>query len=139
MSGPRLLTVFSLGAAVAVLGAGCGHTTTAVFTATGTVKCLRDKGFTHVTTDRLKVGLIAGVAENGGIKATAPGGNVLTIAFAQSAVDAVSTKQAFRENASPFYKRHIADIMESQRNAVLVWTTSPSQDLLSTALGCLAP
>ena len=139
MSGRRLLTLLSLGAALTVLGAGCGHKSPAAFTAAGTVKCLRDKGFTHVTTDRRKVGFIAGVAENGGLKAVAPGGNVLTIAFAQNAADAVSTKQAFRENASPFYKRHMADIMESQQNAVLVWTTSPSQDLLSTALGCLAP
>lgn len=138
MSGRRLLTVFSLGAALAVLATGCGGSgSQSQYTATGTVKCLRDKGFTHATTNPHKVGFIAGVAENGGIKAVAPGGNVLTIAFAQDAADAASTKQVYRDNASPFYKRHMADIMESQRNAVLVWTTSPSQDLLKTVLGCL--
>ena len=139
MSGRRLLTVLWLGAAVAVLAAGCGGGSgQSQYTATGTEKCIREKGFTHVTTNPHKVGFIAGVAPNGGIKAVAPSGNVLTIAFAQNAADAASTKQAFRDNASAFYKRHMADIMESQRNAVLVWTTSPSQDLLSTVLGCLA-
>jgi hypothetical protein len=139
MSGRRLLTLLWLGTAFAVLAAGCGSKSAASYTATGTVKCLRGKGFTRVTANPLKVGFIAGVAQNGGIKAVAPGGNVLTIAFAQDEASATSTEQAFRSNASPFYKKHMADIMESQRNAVLVWTTSPSQDLLSTALGCLAP
>ncbi len=137
MSGRRLLTLLWLGAALAVLASGCGSTSAVQYTATGTAKCLRDKGFKHVTTDRHKVGFIAGVAENGGIKAAAPSGNVLTIAFAQNATDAPSTKQAFRDNASPFYKKHMSDIMESQQNAVLVWTTAPSQDLLNTVLACL--
>jgi hypothetical protein len=139
MSGRRLVTVLPLGAMLAVLAPGCGGGSKAPYTATGTVKCLTDKGFTDAVTDPLKVGLIAGVAANGGIRAVAPSGNVLTIAFARDAADAASTKQDFRTNASPFYQRHMADIMESQRNAVLVWATSPSQVLLTTALHCLAP
>jgi len=133
------VTALPLGTALAVLAAGCGGAAKAPYTAKGTVKCLTGKGFTDVTTDRLKVGFIAGVAENGGIRATAPGGNVLTIAFAQDAGDAASTEETFRANATPFYRRHMADIMESQGNAVLVWTISPSQALLSTALACLSP
>jgi hypothetical protein len=121
-----------------VLAAGCGGGSKAPYTAKGTVKCLTGKGFTNATTDPLKVGFIAGVAENGGLRAVAPSGNVLTIAFARDAADAASTKEVFRENATPFYRRHMADIMESQRNAVLVWTTSPSQVLLTTVLHCLA-
>jgi len=139
MSGRRLWALLPLAAALAALAAGCGNGSQAVYTAKGSVTCLTAKGFTHATTDPLKVGFIAGVAENGGIQAVAPGGNTLTIAFAQSADDAAATEKVFRSKASPFYKRHMADIMESQRNAVLVWTTAPSQVLLSTALGCLAP
>ncbi len=138
MSGRRLVIVVPLGATLAVLAAGCGGGSKAPYTAKGTVKCLTGKGFTNATTDPLKVGFIAGVAENGGLRAVAPSGNVLTIAFAQDAAGAASTKETFRANASPFYRRHIADIMESQRNAVLVWTTSPSQVLLTTVLHCLA-
>jgi len=139
MSGRRLVAVLPICATLAVLAAGCGGGSKAPYTAKGTVKCLVGKGFTDVTTDPLRVGLIAGVAENGGLRAVAPSRNVLTIAFARDAADAASTKQDFRANASPFYRRHMADIMESQRNAVLVWTTSPSQVLLTTALRCLAP
>ncbi|HVP75077.1 MAG TPA: hypothetical protein VMS63_03565 [Gaiellaceae bacterium] len=138
MSGRRLVTVLPLFATLAVLAAGCGGGSKAPYTAKGTVKCLTGKGFTNATTDPLKVGFIAGVAENGGLRAVAPSGNVLTIAFARDAADAASTKEVFRENATPFYRRHMADIMESQRNAVLVWTTSPSQVLLTTVLHCLA-
>jgi hypothetical protein len=139
MPGRRLWTVLPLGAALAALAAGCGSGGQAAYTAKGSVKCLTAKGFTHATTDPLKVGFIAGVAENGGILAVAPSGNTLTIAFAKDAPDAAATEKAFRARASPFYRRHMGDIMESQRNAVLVWTTAPSQGLLSTALGCLAP
>ena len=139
MSGRRLVTVLPLGAALAALAAGCGRANQAPYTAKGSVKCFTAKGFTQATTDPLKVGFIAGVAENGGLKAVAPGGNTLTVAFARDPADAAATEKAFRSKASPFYRRHMSDIMESQRNAVLVWTTAPSQVLLSTALGCLAP
>jgi hypothetical protein len=137
MPGRRPVTVLVLFCAVAALVAGCGAGSSRPYTAAGTMKCLASKGFTALTTDPLKVGFIAGVAENGGIKATAPGGNVLTIAFAQDAASASSTEDAFRANATPFYKRHMSDIMEAQRNAVLVWTTAPNQTLLGTAEACL--
>jgi hypothetical protein len=129
---PALVLVVAL----AVLAAGCGGSS-APYTADGTAKCLEKKGFTEVTTVPEKVGVIAGFAENGGLRAKAPNGNVVTIAFAQDAAGAGATEDAFKAHASPFYKSHIADVMESQRNAVLVWTTAPSELQLSTALGCL--
>ncbi|HEY5059118.1 MAG TPA: hypothetical protein VII51_08865 [Gaiellaceae bacterium] len=132
---PVLISVLAV--ALVVLAAGCGPSSTKPYTAKGTVACLAGKGFKNITSDPLKIGLIAGVAEHGGIRAEAPSGNVLTIAFAQNTADAASTKDAFRANATPFYRRHMADIMESQRNAVLVWTTSPSLALLTRVFGCL--
>ena len=122
---------------LALLAAGCGARSSAPYTATGTAKCLTSKGFAGVTTDPAKVGFIAGFADNGGIRATAPGGNVLTIAFAADQKGAAQTEHAFTAHATPFYKRHMHDIMETQRNAVLVWTTAPTQSQISTALGCL--
>jgi hypothetical protein len=122
---------------LAALAAGCGVRSSAPYTATGTAKCLRDNGFTKVTTDPTKVGFIAGFADNGGLRATAPGGNVVTIAFAADASGAAATEKAFRDHASPFYKRRMADIMESHRNAVLVWTTAPTQAQIDGVLGCL--
>jgi hypothetical protein len=124
-------------AGLALVAAGCGARSSTPYTAAGTVKCLKSKGFTGVTTDPVKVGFIAGFADNGGILAKAPGGNVVTIAFAGDATGAADTESAFKAHATPFYKRHMADIMESQRNAVLVWQTSPTQAQIDDALGCL--
>jgi len=133
---PRLLVPLVL-VPLALVAAGCGARSSAPYTAAGTATCLTSKGFTGVTTDPAKVGFIAVFADNGGIRATAPGGNVLTIAFAADEKSAGQTEQAFRAHASAFYKRHMHDIMETQRNAVLVWTTSPTQSQIDTALGCL--
>jgi hypothetical protein len=131
----RVVPALVVLAALAFLAAGCGGSH--AYTAQGTVKCLSDKGFTNVTTDPAKVGFIAAFADNGGLRATAPNGNVVTIAFAGDTSGVAGTETAFRDHASPFYKRHMSDIMESQRNAVLVWTTAPSQAQLAAALGCL--
>ena len=73
---------FVLVITLALVAAGCGARSSAPYTAAGTVACLKSKGFTGVTTDPVKVGFIAGFADNGGILAKAPGGNVVTIAFA---------------------------------------------------------
>lgn len=122
---------------LALIAAGCGARSSAPYTAAGTVACLKSKGFTGVTTNPVKVGFIAGFADNGGILAKAPGGNVVTIAFAGDTAGAADTESAFKAHATPFYKRHMGDIMESQRNAVLVWQTSPTQAQIADALGCL--
>ena len=122
---------------LAVLAAGCGRASSKPYTAAGTATCLKSKGFTHVTTNPTKVGFIASFADNGGLVATASGGNLVTIAFAGDAAGAKTTEKTFRAHASPFYRRHMADIMQSQRNAVLVWTTSPTQTQITDALGCL--
>ena len=133
----RLLS-FVLVVTLALVAAGCGARSNKPYTAAGTVECLKSKGFTGVTTDPVKVGFIAGFADNGGILAKAPGGsNVVTIAFAGDTAGAADTESAFKAHATPFYRRHMGDIMESQRNAVLVWQTSPTQPQIDAALGCL--
>jgi hypothetical protein len=116
---------------------GCGAQQSKPYTAAGTVACIRDKGFTKVTTAAAKVGFIAGFAENGGLRAEAKSGNVLTIAFTADASAVPGTKRAFTRAAAPQYKNHMADIMESKGNAVLVWTVTPAQQDLDDALGCL--
>ena len=119
----------------ALLVAGCGGTKP--YTADGTAQCLRDKGFTQVTTNPAQVGFIAGFAENGGIRATTAMGNVVTIAFAADDASAGSTRRAFRRHAPPQLRPHMKDIMESKRNAVLVWTVTPDPKTLADAEGCL--
>jgi hypothetical protein len=124
-------------AAIAASPAGCGGGSSKPYTAAGTAPCLQTKGFTRVTTNPAKIGLIAGFAENGGLQATAPDGNVLTVAFTADESEVAGTETAFRRAAPPRYKAHMHDIMESQRNAVLVWTVTPAQSRLDDALACL--
>jgi hypothetical protein len=124
---------------LALLAAGCGAQSSKPFTAAGTVGCLKKQGFTGVTQAPVKIGFIAAFAEHGGLRAKASDGNQLTIAFAADEEGAKSTKAAFKNQASPFYKKRINDVMQSERNAVMVWTTAPRQEQIDTVKGCLAP
>jgi hypothetical protein len=124
---------------VVLVLAGCGASRNANYTATGSAKCLAKKGFSAVTTDPLRVGFIAASADNGGLVAKSKSGNVLTIAFAADRESAASTEAAFRRRAPKALRPHMSDIMESQRNAVLVWTVSPTSQELADAESCLAP
>jgi hypothetical protein len=132
----RRISIAVAVAALVSVAAGCGSGTPKPYTAAGTVPCLRQKGFTKITTNPAKIGLIAGFAENGGLQATAAG-NVLTIAFTSDASAVPGTENAFRKAAPPRYKGHMHDIMEAQGNAVLVWTVTPTQQKLDDALSCL--
>jgi hypothetical protein len=124
-----------------VVAAGCGGSggTSKPFTAQGTAPCLKTKGFSKVTTNPVKVGFIAGFADYGGVRGTAKNpSNVLTIAFAADDAAAVtSTKAAFTQHAPKKLRPHINDIMESEGNAVLVWTVTPTQAQLDDVKGCL--
>jgi hypothetical protein len=124
--------------ALAVLAVGCGARSSTPFTATKTAPCLTKKRFTHVSTNPAKVGFIAGFAANGGIIATSASGNVVTIAFTDSPDATSSTETAFKRHAPRALRPHIGDVMRVQRNAVIVWTTTPSGDDESTVEGCLA-
>jgi hypothetical protein len=125
--------------AVALLATGCGVRTSKPFTAKGTAGCMRSHGFTSVTTNPVEVGFIAGFADNGGIRARSAMGNVLTIAFTADSNSTSSTEQAFRSHAPKSLRPHMSDIMQTNRNAVLVWTTTPDPGELDAASRCLAP
>jgi len=131
-------TVVVLALAVGLL-AGCGVRTNKPYTATGTAPCLASKGFTDVTTAAKKLPFVLSIAENGGLEATSPTGNVVQIAFAADESSAPGTQNQFRRFASARYKLHLADVMRIVKNAVMVWTTTPGADELDTASRCLQP
>ena len=126
---------------LALLAAGCGARSNTPFTAKGTLPCLRGKDFTKISSNPAKVGFIAGFAENGGLIATSPStGNTVTIAFGANEDEVPGTEGAFRKAAPASLRPHLGDVMRSDRNAVLVWTTTPTSDDDSSALnGCLSP
>jgi hypothetical protein len=122
---------------LALLVAGCGVRNGKPYTAKASVACFKAAGYTGISTNRVKVGFIAGFAQNGGLTARSPDGNQLTIAFTASPGDVVGTAAAFKRHAPAALRKHLADILETQKNAVLVWTTSPTADELSGAMNCL--
>ena len=124
---------------VGLVVAGCGVRTSKPYTAKGTAPCLAEKAFTGVSTKPVDVGFIAGFADNGGLRATSPTGNVLTIAFTADSDSVASTEAAFKNHAPKSLRPHITDIMQTSRNAVLVWTITPASDELDTVQRCLQP
>ena len=125
-------------AALALLSAGCGARSNKPFTAKGTLGCLKAKQFTGATASSAKLPFIAGFAANGGIEATSPSGNRVTLAFTDSETTVPSTEEAFRLHAPKSLRSHIGDVMRSDRNVVIVWTTTPASDDESKVEGCLA-
>jgi hypothetical protein len=132
----RLLPLLALAVLVT---AGCGVRNSKPFTAKGTAPCLKDKGFANVTTDPDQIGFVAAFAQNGGLKATGKSGNVVTIAFTASADDVGDTQASFKRFAPQRYRLHMEDIMQTDRNAVMVWTVTPDPQELDTAKRCLRP
>lgn len=122
-------------ACAGLLLVGCTKTEPSVYKADGTAKCLRDTGY-DVTTDENEVGVVAAAAPNGGLLAREPG-NAVTIAFAADAEDAESIAAAMRRFAPKPRKGKISDNMQTQKNAVLLWTIAPPIEELNKVLGCL--
>ena len=129
----RLAFIISISAAL-FLG-GCSSGEPSAFKAEPTAKCLKGNGYS-VTTDDAQVGVIAGNAPNGGLRANEPG-NALTIAFGQNSDDAIKIAAAFKKFAPKKLKPHITDVMRIQKNAVLLWTVTPPQAELDKVFACL--
>jgi hypothetical protein len=132
-------TTLGIALAIALLAAGCGVRNTQPFTASGTAPCLKSHGFTSVTTEPSKLPFIAAFADNGGLSAGSALGNRLTIAFTADAASTGPTEQTFRAHAPKRLRPHMSDIMQTNRNAVLVWTTTPDPAELDAATRCLKP
>ena len=122
---------------VVLVAAGCGVRNSKPFTAKASVPCFRNNGFTGVTTNPSEVGFVAAFADRGGIRARSASGNLLTIAFTASPDSVPSTEAAFKSHAPKGLRSHISDIMSANRNAVLVWTTTPNGDEADAATRCL--
>jgi hypothetical protein len=122
---------------LALVAAACGSSAPKPFLPEPTAKCLRTAGF-KVSTRPEDVQLVAQTAENGGLTATPKeGGNTLTMAFAADGADAADVQRAIRRVAPPGLKPHLGDVMSAKRNAVLLWTISPTAEQQQTVLDCL--
>lgn len=120
---------------VVLLAAACGDTEPSVYKAAGTAECLRDEGY-RVTTDRADLGVVEKGARNGGVLAFKPG-NAVRIAFGADSDDALGIQRGYRRFAPKRLRPNIADVMRTQKNAVLLWTVTPPLEEMNTVFACL--
>jgi hypothetical protein len=123
-------------AALAVMAAaGCGAKAAKTYHVDGTAKCLKDAGY-RVRTDADHLGVVAAAAPLGSLRAF-ESANTLTISFGNDHREAVNITKLYRKFAPKKLRPHIDDVMEIQKNAVLLWTVTPPMDDHDKVLGCL--
>jgi hypothetical protein len=122
-------------AVVAFAGVGCGAKATSVYRIDATAGCLRDAGY-RVRTDADHLGIVAAAAPLGALRAFEPGNNV-TISFGNNHAEAVNVSKLYRKFAPKKLRPHIDDVMEIQKNAVLLWIVTPPVDDHDKVVGCL--
>jgi hypothetical protein len=123
-------------AALAVLAvSGCGAKEAKTYHVDGTAKCLKDEGY-RVRTDADNLGVVAAAAPLGSLRAF-ESGNTVTISFGDDHREAVNISKLYRKFAPKKLRPHIDDVMEIQKNAVLLWTVTPPPDDHDKVFGCL--
>jgi hypothetical protein len=133
----RRLGPAALLAVLAAALAGCGRSH-APFSVTGTTPCLKKNAF-RVSTSSRAVGFIARTAPRGSLRAFTTGDANVTISFADDAAGAANIMRAYHRFAPRKLRRHLGDILDTNRNAVLLWSVAPTPEQLNTAMGCLHP
>jgi hypothetical protein len=118
---------------VALAAAGCGVESVKTYSADATAKCLQDAGF---RIKRANLGLVADSAPAGSIRAFEPG-NAVTISFGNDHPEAVNISELYRKFAPKKLRPHIDDVMEVQKNAVVLWTITPPSKDHDRVFGCL--
>jgi hypothetical protein len=118
-----------------LLVAACGNPVHSHYTVKDTAACLRNLGY-EVDTDAASLGPVEASAPEGALRAKKPG-NAVVITFAEDEAGARNIEAGYRRFVSPRLRRHIRDVMLSQKNAVLLWTVTPPQDELTRVLDCL--
>jgi hypothetical protein len=118
---------------VAVAATGCGVESVKAYDVDATAKCLQDAGY---RIQRANLGLVADSAPNGSIRAFEPG-NAVTISFGNDHREATNISELYRKFAPKKLRPHIDDVMEVQKNAVILWTVTPPQKDHDKVFGCL--
>jgi hypothetical protein len=119
---------------IALAAAGCAAEPS-TFKAEQTAKCLRDNDIT-VLTDRSELGVVERSAEHGGLVAYTKG-NAVRIAFGANEEDTLGIEEGYKRFVPKKVRPHIADVMRTNKNAVLLWTVTPSDEDADALAGCL--
>ena len=120
---------------LAIAVSGCGSNAVDAYHVDATAKCLRGAGW-RVRTDADNLGVVAAAAPLGSLRASEPG-NTVTISFGNDHREALNISGLYRRFAPKKLRPHIDDVMEIQKNAVLLWTITPPAGDHDTIVGCL--
>jgi hypothetical protein len=129
------LRATGIAALAGLVVAGCGGNAVHVYHVDGTAKCLKDAGY-RVNAKAERLGVIPASAALGALRALEPG-NTVTISFGSDHREATNISELYRKFAPKKLRPHIDDVMEIQKNAVLVWTVTPPTDDHEKVVGCL--
>jgi hypothetical protein len=134
-SGPVRIQSVAVALLVALAVTGCGVKSVKTYQVDPTAKCLRDGGY-RVRTDADNFGVIAASAPLGAVRAFEPG-NTVTISFANDHSEALNISELYRKFAPKKLRPHIDDVMEVQKNVVVLWTVTPPAKDHDKVFGCL--
>ena len=119
---------------LACLAAGC-ETEPSTYKSGPTADCLREQSL-EVVTERSQLGVVERSTDNGGLIAYTEG-NAVRIAFGANEEDTLGIQEGYRRFVPKKVKPHIGDVMRTEKNAVLLWTVTPSNEVSDQVTGCL--
>ena len=110
--------------------AACGGGGSSTFTPAASKACLKDKGIRVGG----KLDFVATTATGGAFKAHV-GSNLVTVSFGETVADGEALDKAYHE----FKGKNIGieDILERNKNAVMLWREHPTDTDLATMADCL--
>lgn len=120
---------------LAVTLTGCGNPVHTHYRVKGTAECLRKLGYA-VNTDASELGPVEGSAAEGALLAKETG-NAVRITFSADHAQALTIVAAYRRFVPRRERRHLGDVLSTQRNATLLWTVTPPPDELQRVRNCL--
>ncbi|HYY04356.1 MAG TPA: hypothetical protein VE736_10765 [Gaiellaceae bacterium] len=120
---------------LAALAAGCGNPVHSHYGVKATAACLQKLGYT-VNTNAAQLGPVEDSATEGALLAKEPG-NAVRMTFSADHAQAVNIMAAYHRFAPRRLRRHLSDVLSSQKNATLLWTITPPPDEMQRVSGCL--
>jgi hypothetical protein len=121
--------------ALAALAAGCGNPVHKHYSVNETASCLRKLGYS-VNTNAPQLGPVEESATEGALVASETG-NAVRMTFSQDHAQAQNILQAYHSFAPKRLRKHLADVLSSQKNATLLWTVTPPADEMERVRDCL--
>jgi hypothetical protein len=123
---PLLLVIFA---------AACGNPVHKHYSENATASCLRNLHYT-VNTNASQLGPVENSATEGALRASEPG-NAVRMTFSEDHAEALNIEAAYHRFAPRKLRKHLGDVLSSQKNATLLWAVTPPVDEQQRVLGCL--